>query len=101
MAGAEGQSELLSQMVGQVEYMCTMKEHLDEDGWQDFLKSNKVNMFSQIAHKIEVAYLVPCLGLFLLQGLNPELMPNSCFYIFIYMYIYIHIFLFGPEVHCV
>ena len=95
MAGAEGQSELLSQMVGQVEYMCTMKEHLDEDGWQDFLKSNKVNMFSQIAHKIEVAYLVPCLGLFLLQGLNPELMLHPFFYISIY------IFLFSPEAHCV
>ena len=85
MAGAEGQSELLSQMVGQVEYMWTMKEHLDEHGWQDFLKSNKVNMFSQIAHKVEVSYLGPCLGLFLLQGLNPELMLHPCFYIFIYM----------------
>ena len=101
MAGDEGQSELLSQMVGQVEYMSTMKEHLDEDGWQDFLKSNKVNMFSQIAHKIRVSYLGPCLGLFLLQGLSPELMLHPCLFIFICMYIYIHIFLFSPEAHCV
>ena len=100
MAGDEGQSELLSQMVGQVEYISIMKEHLDEDGLQDSLKSNKVNMFSQIAHKIEVSYLGPCLGLFLLQGLNPELMLHPCFYIFIDMCIYTHIFLFSPEAHC-
>ena len=46
-------------------------------------------MFSEIAHKIVVSYLGPCLGIFLLQGLSPELMLHS-FYMCIYIYIYIY-----------
>ena len=44
MADAHGQSELLSTVRGQVEYMHTMKEHIDEHDWLDLLKQSKVNL---------------------------------------------------------